>query len=175
MNESAAPILSGWAPFFATMCTSDAALIGLMFVVVTLVAGIERAQPPSPDGISTYSTPNVMHFCIGLFVSAVCIAPWRSMLGPDVAIGLAGLFGLAYALRVIVKARNTGEYVPDAEDWTWYTILPVVAYCAILGGAIALSRDLETAIYVIGGSVLLLTFIGIRNSWDVVTYLAMRK
>lgn len=174
MDQNAAHVLSGWTTFFATMCTSDAALIGLMFVVITLVAGIERTMPPTRDGLSTYSTPTVMHFCVALFVSAVLIVPWTSLTGVDVTIGLAGLFGLAYAMRVIVMARNTRGYVPDAEDWTWYTILPFVAYCAVFGGAIALARS-GSALYAVAGGVLLLTFIGIRNAWDVVTYLAMRR
>ena len=177
MTASLPPLLAGWSTFFATMCTSDAALIGLMFVVITLVSGMERTQP-NPDGLSTYSTPTVMHFCAALFISAVLIAPWRSMTGADVTTGLAGLFGLVYALRVILMARRTSvssAYVPDLEDWAWYTILPFVAYCAILGGAIALSRSAGAAIYAVAGGVLLLTFIGIRNAWDVVTYLAVRN
>ena len=45
MTASLPPLLAGWSTFFATMCTSDAALIGLMFVVITLVSGMERTQP----------------------------------------------------------------------------------------------------------------------------------
>ncbi len=181
MAESAS-VLSGWSTFFATMCTSDAALIGLMFVVITLVAGIERRQP-TRDGLSTYSSPNVMHFCGALFVSAVLIAPWHSLLGADVTIGLGALYGIVYSSRVLLRARqasaqsaaDAGEsgYVPDVEDWAWYTILPFVAYCAIVGGAIALARSPTPALYAVAAGVLLLTFIGIRNAWDVVTYLTV--
>ena len=177
MAESAPSLLAGWSTFFATMCTSDAALVGLMFVVITLVSGMERTQP-NPDGLSTYSTPTVMHFCAALFISAVLIAPWRSLTGADVTIGLTALFGLVYALRVMLMARRSTastEYVPDLEDWAWYTILPFIAYCAIFSGAIALYRSAAPAFYVIAGGVLLLTFIGIRNAWDVVTYLAVRN
>ena len=173
MTESAAPLLASWSAFFATMCTSDAALIGLMFVVITLVSGMER-KTPTRDGLSAYSTPTVMHFCSALFVSAVLIAPWHSLIGADVTIGLAALYGVVYSLRVVALARRTsGSYVPDLEDWTWYTILPLVAYFAILGGAIALARSSAPALYAVAGGVLLLTFIGIRNAWDVVTYLAI--
>ena len=60
---------------------------------------------------------------------------------------------------------------PDAEDWAWYGILPFVAYGAILGGAVGLPFDAHHAMFAIGGGVLLLTFIGIHNAWDIVTYL----
>lgn len=178
MAESAS-VLPGWSTFFATMCTSDAALIGLMFVVITLVAGMERRQP-TRDGLSTYSSPNVMHFCGALFVSAVLIAPWHSLVGADITIGLGALYGLVYSLRVILRTRQASAqsaaeagYVPDVEDWVWYTIMPFVAYCAIVGGAIALSRAAAPALYAVAAGVLLLTFIGIRNAWDVVTFLTV--
>ena len=181
MAESAS-VLAGWSTFFATMCTSDAALIGLMFVVITLVAGMERRQP-TRDGLSTYSSPNVMHFCGALFVSAVLIAPWHSLLGADVTIGLGALYGIAYSVRVIFRAWQTAaksavqsegsSYTPDLEDWMWYTIMPFVGYCAIVGGAVVLSRSPAPALYAVAAGVLLLTFVGIRNAWDVVTYLTV--
>ncbi len=173
MTENAPSVLGGWSTFFATLCTSDAALIGLMFVVITLVGG-ERRQPSS-DGLSTFSTPTVMHFCGAMFISAILIAPWHSLVGADVTVGLLGLYGVVYCIRVWLRARQSTAYVPDAEDWAWYTILPFIAYCAVLGGAIALVRSAAPALFAVAGGVLFLTFIGIRNAWDVVTYLAVSK
>ncbi len=65
-------------------------------------------------------------------------------------------------------------YVPDAEDWVWYSVLPLLAACAMLGGAVALAWAPARALYAIAASALLLIFIGIRNAWDVVTFLAMQ-
>ncbi|HEY0798703.1 MAG TPA: hypothetical protein VGD50_06105, partial [Candidatus Baltobacteraceae bacterium] len=55
---------------------------------------------------------------------------------------------------------------------TWFTILPLTAYGSILAGAILLAIAPVKALFFVAGGALLLTFIGIRNSWDVVTYLA---
>ena len=174
MPETASALLQGWATFFATMCTSAAALIGLMFVVITLVTGTERLQH-SPDGLATFSTPTVVHFVAALFVSAVLIAPWHSLAGVDFTIGVAAAAGLIYALRILIRARRITRYGPDWEDWSWYVILPVFAYGAILGGAIALYERAEPALFLVAGGVLLLVFIGIHNAWDVVTYIAAEE
>ena len=172
MSDSASTVLSAWSNFYVMAGSSSAALIGLMFVVITLVTGMEREG--SSDGTATFSTPTVVYFSCALFVSAVLVAPWPSLLGPAVVLGLVGACGFVYTVRVLFRAKRLAAYRPDAEDWAWYTILPFVAYCAILGGAIALSRSAGAAIYAVAGGVLLLTFIGIRNAWDVVTYLAVR-
>jgi hypothetical protein len=69
--------------------SSAAALTGLMFVVITLVSGTERLRQ-SPDGISTFSTPTVVHFCAALLVSAVLSAPWRVIGHAGIVIAIAG-------------------------------------------------------------------------------------
>ncbi|HEX3369523.1 MAG TPA: hypothetical protein VHS56_08110, partial [Candidatus Cybelea sp.] len=91
----AARFLLPWSSFYVVIGSSAAALTGLMFVVITIVTGNERVTQ-SQDGISTFSTPIVMHFCAVLFVSAVLIAPWHRMIFPGVLIGLLSLFEFAY-------------------------------------------------------------------------------
>ncbi|HEY6327153.1 MAG TPA: hypothetical protein VIW73_11645 [Candidatus Cybelea sp.] len=172
MPEHATPSLAAWSSFYVMIGSSAAALTGLMFVVITLITRSE--MPARRDGIATFSTPTVLHFCVALFVSAVLCAPWPSLVAPAALIGLAGLGGVVYQLRVLRLARHMTLYVPDTEDWVWYTILPFVAACAMLGGAVALALAPAQALYAIAASALLLIFIGIRNAWDVVTFLATR-
>lgn len=152
--------------------SAAAALTGLMFVVITLVTRTERAED-THAGISTFSTPTVMHFAAALLVSAVLIAPWRSLVHAGVAVALIGLYGVAYILHVMHRTRRLTFYTADLEDWTWFTILPFVAYGAISGGAIALAGVPVQAPFIIAGGVMLLIFIGIRNAWDIVTYIAI--
>ncbi len=152
--------------------SSAAALTGLMFVVITLVDRVERSQR-SQDGIATFSTPTVMHFCAALLVSAILNAPWRSLMHVAILLGIVGLCGAVYILRIISRTKRMTAYTPDVEDWAWYTILPFLAYGAILGGAIALTAAPVNALFALAGAVILLIFIGIRNAWDVVTYVAI--
>jgi hypothetical protein len=154
--------------------SSAAALTGLMFVVITLITRAEQvATENRRDGIATFSTPTVMHFCAAFLISAVFTAPWRSTIHPAVVVGLVGLAGLVYILRVTYRAKRVAGYNLDLEDWTWYNVLPFVAYGAIFGGAIALERHAAEAMFAVAGGVVVLIFLGIRNAWDVVTYLTI--
>ena len=171
MPETASSFLTAWSSFYVMTGSSAAALIGLMFIVITLVTGTERLRR-APDGIATFSTPTVMHFCAAFFVSAVLSAPWRSLIQPGVLIGIAGLSGLVYIIRVMWRTKRLSGYRADLEDWTWYTVLPFVAYGAIFGGALVLRHLPVDALFVLAGGVVLLIFIGIRNAWDIVTFIA---
>ncbi len=171
MLEYAVRLLAPWLSFYVMIGSSAAALTGLMFVVITLVTRAEMGA--RTDGVSTFSTPTVFHFCMALFVSAVLSAPWRSLIFPAALVGIAGLYGAVYIIRIAVRARRMTRYVPDTEDWVWYTVLPLLAFCAMLGGAGALAWAPGIALYGIAAGVLLLIFIGIRNAWDVVTFLAI--
>jgi hypothetical protein len=115
----------------------------------------------------------VVHFSAALLVSAVFVAPWHSMLGPAIVIGLAGAVGLTYILRVVLRAKRLTAYVPDAEDWACYTILPLLGYLAIFAGAVALAAFPWQAPFAVAAGIVLLLFIGIHNAWDIVTYLAL--
>jgi hypothetical protein len=152
--------------------SSAAALTGLMFVVITLVTGTELVRK-NPDGIATFSTPTVMHFCAAFLVSAILAAPWHSRVHPAVLVGLVGLAGIVYILHVTYRAKRLTVYNPDLEDWTWYNVLPFVAYGAVFAGAILLGRLPVEAMFAVAGGVVLLIFIGIRNAWDIVTFLAI--
>ena len=84
-----------------------------------------------------------------------------------------GLYGVIYVTRIIFRTRNLHEYTADAEDWVWYGVMPLLAYAITLGGAAALAAGAVKALFAVAGGVLLLLFIGIRNAWDVVTYIAV--
>jgi hypothetical protein len=138
MAETVSPFLTAWSSFYVMTGSSAAALTGLMFVVITLVTRTERAEDIHA-GISAFSTPTVMHFAAALLVSAVLIAPWRSLVYAGVAAALVGLCGVAYILRVMHRTRRLTIYTADLADWIWYTILPFMAYTIISAGAIALA------------------------------------
>jgi hypothetical protein len=172
MTETASSVLGPWSSFYTMTGSSAAALTGLMFVVITLVSGEERVRR-APDGISTFSTPTVVHFSAALIVSALLTAPWRLLLHPAILLGLIGLYGIVYQVRVIEKARGLSNYRPDLEDWIWFTILPFLAYLAILAGAVLLVTMPVDALFAFAASVMLMIVLGIRNAWDVVTFIAV--
>jgi hypothetical protein len=171
MAESASPFLTPWSNFCVMTGSSAAALTGLVFIVITLVNRAERLDR-TKDGIAAFSTPTVMHFCAALLVSAILAAPWRSLLSAGILVALASLGGVVYILRVSYISKRLTVYTPDFEDWMWYTTLPFVAYAVMLTAALALFEIPAKALFALAGGIVLLIFIGIRNAWDVVTFLA---
>src|SRR5262245_9243400 len=165
------PALSHWESFYVIVGSSAAALTGLQFVVVTLIA--ESTLSASGRSLAAFGSPVVVHFGSALLISAIGSAPWTSITPVAWTTALLGLSGLAYGVAVIRRARGQDEYLPVASDWIWHTVLPNFAYACVLLAAFALTRTPEAALFVLGGAALLLLFIGIRNSWDTVTYIVI--
>ena len=175
-----AETLSAWNSFYVMIGSSAAALTGLMFVVITLVSDNQRTT--SDDGISTFSTPTVFHFCCALFTSALMSAPFRSLVPIAIILAVVGIGGLGYVVVIARRTSKLSSYQPDREDWCWNVLLPFLAYAvmlggaiALLGGAIALPGTAARALYAPAATALLLIFVGIHNAWDVVTFLATGK
>ena len=172
MAEAASPLLAEWSSFYVMTGSSAAALTGLMFVATSFLTGREIGED-SHNGIAAFSTPTVMHFAAAFLVSAFLIAPWRSPVHAGVVAAVIGLVGVLYILRVMHRTRRLTIYTADVDDWMWYTILPLVAYGAISASATDLGADPVRGLFILAAGVVLLIFIGIRNAWDVVTYLAV--
>jgi hypothetical protein len=171
MQDTPSSFIAAWSNFYVITGSSAAALTGLMFVVITLVAGDRSGR--AHEGTATFSTPTVLHFCAALLVSAILSAPWRSLAHAAAILGLTGLFGVVYMSRVVIRTRRQTAYTPGIDDWVWYAIVPLIAYVAIAVAAILLPWDPTDTLFVVAGANVLLIFTGIHNAWDVVTFLAI--
>ena len=161
--------LAAWDSFYVIVGSAAGALIGLQFVVMTLVA----ARPPIravKDGAATFATPTVIQFGTALLLSALSRIPWESVI-PDAALwGLIGLCGVAYALVVARRMRRQTFYQPEFEDWLFHAILPLAAYAILAISAFATPSRTREALFGIGAAALLLLFVGIHNAWDSTSY-----
>jgi hypothetical protein len=173
VTEAVPAALVGWESYYVIVGSSAAALTGLQFVVIALVA--EVSSRTSGEQIGAFGTPSIVHFCIALLTSAVLSTPWRLLRSPAIVLGATGLAGLLYAAIVIRRARRQKGYTPVFEDWLWHAALPVVAYGALTGGALGLTSREHESLLVIGAATLLLLFIGIHNAWDTVTFIALTR
>jgi hypothetical protein len=166
------PSFSAWENFYVIVGSSAGALTGLQFVVITLIA--EGRTTGSMHEVRAFGTPTVVHFCVALLISAIASCPWQSLSGPVVALAACGVAGILYILNALRHARQA-RYKPDTEDWIWYSWLPLVAYCFLLASSLLLKRYFVFASFSIATISLLLLFLGIRNAWDTVTYIAVRQ
>jgi hypothetical protein len=79
-----------------------------------------------------------------------------------------------YVFIVLWEVRHRlVSYQLVLSDWLWYTLLPLIAYIALLVAGILLPIYPALALFVIAGGTLLLVIMGIRNAWDVVTYMVI--
>jgi len=160
--------LAAWDSFYVIVGSAAGALIGLQFVVLTLIA----ARPPIPaaDAGAAFATPTIVHFGAALLLSALLRVPWPTITFAAVPLALVGVSGAVYSLIVARRMRIQTTYRPEFEDWLFHLLLPVTAYALLsLSVFAALSRTRE-ALFGVGASALLLLFIGIHNAWDAVVY-----
>jgi hypothetical protein len=179
MQEASATPLAAWESFYVMLGSAAAVLTGLVFVVITLLPDV-RPQQSSESleaGVAVFSTSTIVHFCAVLFVCAVLIAPWQELSNAALLLGLAGLGGMAYTLLTIRRLRRRRDefYETIFEDWLWYTIAPLVGYTALVITAVLLPNHPRRALFGIGAVGLLLLFLGLRNVWDSVTYMALQR
>jgi hypothetical protein len=170
MQEALTSPLSAWESFYVIVGSSGAALTGLQFVVIALVADVRPRG--SADTIDAFGTPTVVHFSAVLLIAATLSAPWPTLLGPDLILAATGIAGVVYAALVMRRARRQSGYQPVFEDWLWHVGLPLLSYLALVVAAITLQSHSIEALFITGGSALLLLFIGIHNAWDSVAYIA---
>jgi hypothetical protein len=174
MDEAGMSALREWESFYVIVGSSAGALAGLQFVVMTLIteSGMLRG---TGETLSAFGTPNVVHFCAALLVSALFSAPWHRVEPPAVVAALCGVCGFAYSVLVLRRAFRQRDYKPVLEDWIWHATLPMLAYTALIIAGIELPRVPGEAMFFVGGAALLLVFVGIHNAWDTVTYVALDR
>ncbi|HEY2340348.1 MAG TPA: hypothetical protein VGH75_07460 [Steroidobacteraceae bacterium] len=160
--------LAAWDSFYVIVGSAAGALVGLQFVVMTLIA--ERPPVRSPEAGSTFATPTVMHFGSVLLLSAVLRAPWGGIIPVAILWGVLGLAGAVYSALVAWRVRQQTFYRPVFEDWCFHVLVPLAAYVVLALSALAAPLHERDALFGVGAAALLLLFTGIHNAWDTVAY-----
>ena len=86
-----------WGDFFFMIGSSSAALIGLMFVVITLTAGRDREE--IERGKKLYTSPIVWDLAVILVLSGAAIAPTMTIPFFAAACGGLGILGVLRGVR----------------------------------------------------------------------------
>jgi hypothetical protein len=157
--------LAAWDSFYVIVGSAAGALIGLQFVVVTLIA--QRPTRAAPDASAAFGTPTIVHFGAALLLAALLRAPWPTIAAPAVLWGLVGFCGFVYELIVLRRMRRQGAYEPEFEGWLFHVVLPMATYAVLTVSAFATVLLTREALFGVGAAALLLRFI---NAWDAVFY-----
>ena len=162
------PAFEEWESFYLIVGAAAGALIGLQFVVMTLLA--DKPHLASREAGAAFATPTIVHFSAALLLSAVLRVPWRSI-GPAALLwGLVGLAGTLYVGVIVRRMRRQASYRPDWEDWIFHVVLPLAAYALLLASALAVRSRQHEALIAVAAATLLQLFIGVHNAWDAISY-----
>ena len=156
-----------WHDFYILVGSGAGALIGLLFIVVTLTSNRDRDQ--ALRAAARYMTPTVVEFSAVLLIGAVAAAP----LGDAVQCELLVAMGLVLLAWASVNAwrmffQPIGEIPAHWTDRWAYGAVPAAAYLALTVAA-GMRSPLATGVVAVT-----LLMCGIRNAWDLITWIAPR-
>lgn len=164
MTEPAA----AWESFYVIVGAAAGALIGLQFVVITLIA--EKPPKDAANASAAFATPTIVHFSASLLISALASVPWPSPAYASVIWDIIGIAGIIYTAVVGWRMSRQRAYMPAFEDWLFHLLLPLASYALLTGTALMAHAHMPVAPFAVAGVSLLLLFIGIHNAWDAISY-----
>jgi hypothetical protein len=71
--------------------------------------------------------------------------------------------------------RRVPGYQTPLRDWLWYVAVPLSAHIVLIVAAVTLPANPALVLYLIAVVMVVLLFTGIRNAWDLVTFLAVER
>jgi hypothetical protein len=165
-------MFEGWSEFYLLTGSAAAVLIGLIFVVVTLMQ--DRSRSSVLAGSKLYMGPVLLEVSFVLVLSAAALVP--RITGHVFAATCAGVavWGFIRGVRSTLGIAAINDPEVHWTDKWFYGVIPSALYVAL--GAVAWAfwsgqtwGAIEAAAVITG-----LLLLSIRNEWDLVTWLAPR-
>jgi hypothetical protein len=165
-------MFDGWSEFYLMAGGAAAVLIGLIFVVISLMQ--DRSRSSVIEGSRLYMGPIVLGVSFVLVLSAAALMPGIERKQFASIATVIALWGLA---RGVLSTIGIGR-LKDGVHWTdiwFYGVLPSLFYVGL--GIVALSFwwDWPQAKAGLAGFVTLGLLLAIRNEWDLITWIAPRS
>jgi hypothetical protein len=167
-------ILGPWHDFFTLIGSASATLVGLMFVAASVGSGVFTEE--RQDGLRTFLSPTVVAFSVVLAVSLLGLLPVSRWAVSGGLLGGIGLLGLIYSGLVWRRMLRKGiAQKIDLEDRILYVVVPAFAYLTLTGAGVALICEFAMGSLLLAGGICLLLLAGIRNAWDMTTWVVLRR
>jgi hypothetical protein len=162
--------MEGWNDFFMLAGLTAGALIGLLFVVITL--GAEHIIEGDKARTRLFITPILVMFTSVFLVALATVAPFSAPIRA-IGLGLIGCGGLAYIMNLALTSRRRTDTV-DLKLF-WNVLFPIAAFALLATAAAAWALQASFANSICAASVVLLLVTAIRNSWVVTLAIATRS
>jgi hypothetical protein len=168
----AVAMFEGWTDFFLLAGSAAAVLIGLIFVVITLMH--DRSRSSVLAGARLYMGPIVLGVSFVLALSAAALTPAVGRCEFASISGLIALWGLARGINSVVGIGRLKEVVHWTDVW-FYGVLPSLLYLALAVVAVAFWRDWWWARDGLAVAITVSLLLAIRNEWDLITWIAPQQ
>src|SRR5690348_8652785 len=165
--------LRDWQNFYLLTGTAAATLVGLLFIAVSISAGIDLSGRQAADALRTFVTPILMYYFQVLLVSCIALIPLQSSLLLSGVLVILGSINIALTLKVFWRMLVLHREVMDLLHWLWHGLLPLIAGILFAGTALGFLWGGSLALAGLSIVNLLCLAIGLRNSWALTTWLIL--
>jgi hypothetical protein len=165
-------MFEGWGEFYLLAGSAAAVLIGLIFVVISLMQ--DRSRSTVLTGSKLYMGPIVLSVSFVLVLSAAALVPGIARREFAALTAAVALWGLGRGLYSLVGIRRLGNEVHWSDLW-FYGVVPSAIYLALGGVAVAFWTDCAWAHAGLAAAIVALLLAAIRNEWDLITWIAPRS
>jgi len=162
--------MADWDGFYALIGGTAGALIGLIFVVITL--GMEHAKEGDTVRTRLFVTPILVYFA-SLLINSLAMIPPLSDVTRALALGVIGCAGLGYTINLALLLRRLAA--PEEIEALWDIVLPIASYSLLVFSAAAWALKAPFANLSGAAAVVVLLIVAPRKSWVVTLYIASRK
>ena len=164
-------MFEAWHEFYLMAGGAAAVLIGLIFVVISLMQ--DRSRSSVLSGSKLYMGPIVLGVSFVLVLSAAALAPHVDgrTFAPIAAV--VALWGLARGIISTMGIANLRGEVHWTDLW-FYGVLPSAFYLVLGGVAYGFWSGWPLAREALAAFVMLGLLLAIRNEWDLITWIAPR-
>ena len=172
MQATAAELFRSWHDFYTLVGTASATLVGLMFVAASIGSSVFSEK--HGVALQAFISPTVVNFAAALFVCIGVMIPSQTWLSLGLLLAAGGLAGMIYAGRVWFQMFVRRRFQVDAIDRMFYATVPLLGYLLVVAAGILLLLGTGWSAEVTAAALVVLLFAGIRNAWDMTTWIMMR-
>jgi hypothetical protein len=172
MQGSAADLFHTWHDFYTLVGTASATLVGLMFVAASIGSSVFNEK--HSIALQAFFSPTVVNFAAVLFICIGVMIPSQTWLSLGLLLVGGAVAGLIYSGRVWVQMFVRRSFHVDMIDRNFYATVPLVGYLLVLSAGISLLLRLQWSAEMTAAALVVLMFAGVRNAWDMTTWIMMR-
>jgi hypothetical protein len=161
-----------WDEFYLLAGSAAAVLIGLIFVVMTLMQ--DRPRSSVLAGSKLYMGPVVLQVSFVLVLSAAALVPEISRAAFAAVCAIVALWGF---VRGVMSLAGIAAIKDPEVHWTdkwFYGAIPIALFVVLAVIAWAFWSGQGWALVGAAATITALLLLAIRNEWDLVTWLAPR-